>query len=214
MAVEDPSGEIALRRISEGVVATVLGGIILWLVTGTTQKPAPTTERMAVAIPPTTSPPAPPVGPSLTIATTSSTPPSAPTIERMAVELPPTIPPTTTAISVPPTASSSGAPACPYNREDGGRGKRSHPAHGRPHQRLARAINDKRSPSVTSRYELVDPRCHDTTGRFRTSAERTDVLPACPHRNRLVIRELLALQSRGRSRLGSGHHDHGGPGSP
>ena len=49
MGARDLRRERAVRRICEGVVATVAGGLIVWSVTSSMSQPPSTTERMAVA---------------------------------------------------------------------------------------------------------------------------------------------------------------------
>ena len=52
MGAENLPGEFGVRRIWEGTVATVVGGLVLWLVTSSTSQPARTTERTEVAVAP------------------------------------------------------------------------------------------------------------------------------------------------------------------
>lgn len=66
--------ELAVRRIWESATATVVGGLILWLVTSSKSPPAPTTERISFAVAPTIGPTATPGGPSLTPSTTREDP--------------------------------------------------------------------------------------------------------------------------------------------
>ena len=56
VGAKDLRRELAVRRILESVATTVLGGVILWSVTGSMSQPVPTTDRMAVAIAPATQP--------------------------------------------------------------------------------------------------------------------------------------------------------------
>ena len=59
-----------MRRIWESVIATVMGGLILWSVTSSKSQPAPAAEGMTVAIAPAVQPAAAPNGPSLAAPTT------------------------------------------------------------------------------------------------------------------------------------------------
>jgi hypothetical protein len=52
MAARDLRREIALRRILEGVIATVTGGLILWSVTSSMSQPAPVVQATAAAVAP------------------------------------------------------------------------------------------------------------------------------------------------------------------
>ena len=56
MGVKDLRRERAVRRIWESVIATVVGGLILWSVTSSMSQPTPTTERTAVAVAPALQP--------------------------------------------------------------------------------------------------------------------------------------------------------------
>ena len=84
MGAKDLRRELAMRRIWEGVIATVLGGLILWSVTSSMSRPAPTTERMAVTAAPATEPTATPNGPLLATSARSEAP-----APRMCANLPP-----------------------------------------------------------------------------------------------------------------------------
>jgi hypothetical protein len=80
MGVEEHlCGEVFLRRIAEGVAVTVLGGLILWLVTGTAPRITPRTDVMVGATAPPLPPAAPPGGnwESPILATTASPFPTA-----------------------------------------------------------------------------------------------------------------------------------------
>ena len=56
MGAKDLRRERAVRRICESIATTVLGGVILWSVTGSMSQPTLTTERTAVAIAPAIQP--------------------------------------------------------------------------------------------------------------------------------------------------------------
>jgi hypothetical protein len=56
MSATDLPRELALRRIWESVIASVLGGFILWSVTSSMSRPAPTAEGMAVTVVPVIQP--------------------------------------------------------------------------------------------------------------------------------------------------------------
>ena len=103
MGVEEHhAGEVALRRICEGVAITVLGGIILWLVTGVSPRSAFRTEGSASV----TAPAGPPATPAVSAppVTSMRAPTSQPAraTERLPVE---------TGISARPLAKSQPASA-------------------------------------------------------------------------------------------------------
>jgi hypothetical protein len=50
MGVKDLRRELAVRRIWESVIATVLGGLIVWSVTSSTSRPTPPAEGMTVTV--------------------------------------------------------------------------------------------------------------------------------------------------------------------
>ena len=52
MVARDLRREVELRRILEGVIATVTGGLILWSVTSSMSQPAPVVQATAAAIAP------------------------------------------------------------------------------------------------------------------------------------------------------------------
>ena len=56
VGAKDLRRELAVRRFWEGVIGTVVGGLILWLVTGSMSQPAATAERMAATAAPMTQP--------------------------------------------------------------------------------------------------------------------------------------------------------------
>ena len=74
MGAKDLRRELAVRRFWEGVIGTVVGGLILWLVTGSMSQPTVATERMAATTAPATRPTAMPDSPSLATSTTSEVP--------------------------------------------------------------------------------------------------------------------------------------------
>lgn len=63
-----------MRRIWESVIASVTGGLILWSVTSSVSRPAPTTERMTVAAAPTIQPTVVPSGSAIAAPTMSEAP--------------------------------------------------------------------------------------------------------------------------------------------
>jgi hypothetical protein len=75
MGAKDLPGELAVRRIWEGATATVVGGLILWSVTGSMSQSTPATERLAVAVAPAIQPTT-PSSPSRTTSTASEAPES------------------------------------------------------------------------------------------------------------------------------------------
>ena len=75
MDSEDLRKELAVRRIWEGVVATVVGGLILWSVTSSMSRSAPSTERMEIAVAPSLQPPPAPNGLAVATSTTREDPP-------------------------------------------------------------------------------------------------------------------------------------------
>ena len=74
MGGKDLRRERAVRRIWEGVTATVVGGLILWSVTSSMSQPAMTTERTTVATTPAIGPTAAPNSPLPAASTTSEAP--------------------------------------------------------------------------------------------------------------------------------------------
>ena len=74
MGAKDLRRDLAVRRFWEGVIGTVVGGLILWSVTGLISQPAATTERMAATPAPATLPTATPESPALTASTTNEVP--------------------------------------------------------------------------------------------------------------------------------------------
>jgi hypothetical protein len=84
MGAIDSPRESAVRRIWEGIIATLVGGLILWFVTSSISQPARTTERMEIAVAPAVRPSPMTKGASLATSPASEAP-----APRMGVELPP-----------------------------------------------------------------------------------------------------------------------------
>jgi hypothetical protein len=66
--------ELAVRRFWEGVTGTVVGGLVVWSVTGLMSQPTATTERMVAAVPPAIQPEGTSDSPRRTTSTTSEAP--------------------------------------------------------------------------------------------------------------------------------------------
>jgi hypothetical protein len=97
MGAKELRRELAVRRIWESVIATVMGGLILWSVTSSKPQPAPATEGMTVALAPAVQHAATPNVPALAASTTIENP--APLMD-MNLSIPASIP--GPAIPIPP----------------------------------------------------------------------------------------------------------------
>jgi hypothetical protein len=72
MGAKDVRSAAAMRRILEGTVTTLTGGLILWSVTGSMSRPAPTTDRREVTVGSAVEPTAIPNGPNSPSVATST----------------------------------------------------------------------------------------------------------------------------------------------